>query len=124
MITVTQPAAGGEITVFVDTAKAGDTVTVTAIPDNDYQLKNIIVNGQAIAGNTFIMPDANVEVTAEFEKKAVENTQRENNVNTGIHRGILLSCVLLLASTGGAAMFGMHSRRRKAELSDGLSEKI
>ena len=62
-ITVTQPSAGGEISVSAAAASAGDTITVTATPAGGYQLKSILVDGEAITGYTFTMPDSDVTVS-------------------------------------------------------------
>lgn len=61
-------AANGTVTADKETAQMGDTVTVTATPDTDYELSKITVNGTAITGNTFTMPAENVTVAAEFKK--------------------------------------------------------
>lgn len=61
-------AANGTVTADKATAQMGDTVTVTATSDKDYELSKITVNGTAITGNTFTMPAENVTVTAEFKK--------------------------------------------------------
>ena len=61
-------AANGTVTADKATAQMGDTVTVTATPDKDYELSQITVNGTAITGNTFTMPAENVTVAAEFKK--------------------------------------------------------
>ncbi|MCI7232628.1 MAG: Ig-like domain-containing protein, partial [Oscillospiraceae bacterium] len=61
-------AANGTVTADKATAQMGDTITVTATPDTDYELSKITVNGTAITGNTFTMPAENVTVTAEFKK--------------------------------------------------------
>lgn len=61
-------AANGTVTADKATAQMGDTVTVTATPDKDYELSKITVNGTAITGNTFTMPAENVTVAAEFKK--------------------------------------------------------
>lgn len=61
-------AANGTVTADKATAQMGDTITVTATPDTDYELSKITVNGTAITGNTFTMPAENVTVAAEFKK--------------------------------------------------------
>ena len=61
-------AANGTVTADKATAQMGDTVTVTATPDKDYELSQITVNGTAITGNTFTMPAENVTVAAVFKK--------------------------------------------------------
>lgn len=61
-------AANGTVTADKATAQVGDTITVTATPDTDYELSKITVNGTAITGNTFTMPAENVTIAAEFKK--------------------------------------------------------
>ena len=46
----------------------GSTVTVTTTPDANYSLSYILVNGQVIAGNSFIADDSNITVTAVFDQ--------------------------------------------------------
>lgn len=46
----------------------GSTVTVTATPDTNYSLSYILVNGQVIAGNSFIADDSNITVKAVFDQ--------------------------------------------------------
>ncbi len=63
----------GSVTADKTTAHAGDTVTLTAIPDEGYRLGTYTVTsgGQAVSvsGNTFTMPAGNVTVTATFVPK-------------------------------------------------------
>ena len=47
-------------------AAATTTVTLTATPDENYALEHFIVNGLPIEGNTFIMPENDVTVSATF----------------------------------------------------------
>ena len=58
-------SAGGTVIGPVS-AKAGEKVNITAIPENDYYLSSLKVNDTAITGNSFTMPEGNVTVTAEF----------------------------------------------------------
>lgn len=60
----------GDVTVDPTLAEAGDTITVTTSPDEGYRLVDgtLKANGTAITGGSFIMPEANVVVTAEFEE--------------------------------------------------------
>ena len=46
--------------------EAGTTVTVTATPADGYNLGSITTNNATIAGNTFVMPEDNVVVSATF----------------------------------------------------------
>ncbi len=66
----------GAVTVKPDRAKRGDTVTITAEPDEGYQVGSVTVltsNGDEVAVTkkaegvyTFVMPDCTVEVTVTF----------------------------------------------------------
>ena len=83
-ITITNaPATEHTVTVTNDgngtgaatpsTATAGTTITLTATPDEGYHFKEWEVEsptGLVITNNKFLMPDANVEVKAIFEKDA------------------------------------------------------
>ena len=64
-ITVADPANG---TVKVNPANGseGTLITVTATPDEGYELAYITVDGEKISGNTFRMPDHDVTVSALF----------------------------------------------------------
>ncbi|MCR5165733.1 MAG: hypothetical protein K6C13_00720 [Oscillospiraceae bacterium] len=52
----------GETTYFIE----GTLVTLTATPADGYSLKNFTVNGEAIEGSTFEMPESDVTVGAVF----------------------------------------------------------
>jgi len=64
-IAVTQPA-NGTIRVNPSNGSAGTLITVTATPDEGYELAYITVDGEKITGNTFRMPDKSVTVSAVF----------------------------------------------------------
>ena len=64
-ITVTQPA-NGTVKVNPSNGSAGTLITVTATPDEGYELAYITVDGERITGNTFRMPDKAVTVSAVF----------------------------------------------------------
>lgn len=73
-VIVTQPQKGGTISANPTSAKKGDTISLSANPDNGYLLKNFVVtsNGQSITvdqNNQFIMPNSDVTVTATFKEK-------------------------------------------------------
>ena len=57
---------GGTVTASAALAKAGETITLTAVPAEGYHLVAIYVNGIAIEGLEFTMPARNVTITAEF----------------------------------------------------------
>lgn len=63
----------GTVSLSHTSAISGKTVTVTAAPESGYSLKEIKVNGSAIEGNTFVMPESAVVVTVVFGAKLVDN---------------------------------------------------
>lgn len=67
-ITVDPAIVNGTVTADKTAAKAGETVTLTVTPDQGYQLKTLLVNGQAVENGQFTMPAQAVTVTATFEK--------------------------------------------------------
>ena len=64
-ITVVDPA-NGTIRVNPSNGSAGTLITVTATPDEGYELAYITVDGEKISGSTFRMPDKGVTVSAVF----------------------------------------------------------
>ena len=64
-IAVVQPAHGTVDSNFSN-ASQGSVITVTATPDEGYELVYITVDGEPISGNSFVMPDHAVEVSALF----------------------------------------------------------
>jgi len=81
-------ASGGTISLTsAASAKKGDTVNVTAKADEGYQLSNIIVNGKAINGTAFIMPDEDVTVTAIFTKLTYKISVAASSVKGGTVTG-------------------------------------
>lgn len=64
-ITVTQPS-NGTVKVNPSNGSAGTLITVTATPDEGYELAYITVDGEKISGSTFRMPDKTVTVSALF----------------------------------------------------------
>lgn len=80
-LTITPPAqGGGEVRTVFENTKAGSTITVTAIPDRNYEVDDILVfetesgteieyQEQEAAGEfTFVMPDSDVTVTVSFKR--------------------------------------------------------
>lgn len=58
----------GTLTLSDDNCILGDEITVTAKADPGYRLKTILVNGQAISGNSFVAEEGvDYVVSAEFE---------------------------------------------------------
>ena len=65
-----QPQTGGTVSARPTSAKAGETITLSAIPNQGYKLDKYIVtaNGQPVTvnGNQFTMPASDVTVSATF----------------------------------------------------------
>ena len=59
-ITVDEDVQHGSIQCDVASAKAGETITVTAEAEKNFQLVSITVNGEAIDGYSFTMPENDV----------------------------------------------------------------
>ena len=51
-------------------AKPGETVTITATPNTNYELDQILVNGKALDGTSFTMPNEEVSITVTFKPTA------------------------------------------------------
>ena len=64
-ITVMDPA-NGSLKVNPSNGSEGTLITVTATPDEGYELAYITVDGERITGSTFRMPDHDVTVSALF----------------------------------------------------------
>ena len=56
----------GSVTASTLSASEGTVITLTATPDTDYQLDYFTLDGIALVGNSFVMPRANVTVSAMF----------------------------------------------------------
>lgn len=69
-ITVADPA-NGDVSVNLPNASAGAAITVTAVPDEGYELAYITVDGERISGTSFTMPDHAVTVSAVFVLKGL-----------------------------------------------------
>ena len=72
---------GGEAKTNLSNASAGTTITVTATPDNGYELAYITVDGERISGTSFKMPGHDVTVRVYFTNGAA--TLPFTDVNTG-----------------------------------------
>ena len=74
-ITVTNDG-NGTAKANVSSAKAGDTVTLTATPNSGYTFKSwqVISGGVSVSGNKFTMPSKAVSIKAIFEKTAAPST--------------------------------------------------
>ncbi len=73
-VNVSEEIENGSVTVDKTSAKKGETVTITAVPADNYELETL--EARDAAGNTltvndsaFIMPESDVTVSAQFKKK-------------------------------------------------------
>lgn len=62
-----------------DSAYIGETVEVTVKAPTGYTLKALYVNDEEIEGTSFVMPEADVVVSAEFVKSAVSSSASESS---------------------------------------------
>ena len=69
-ITIDQNIENGVIECDRTSAKAGETITVTAKADENYMLAAITVDGVLITGNSFEMPEKDVVISATFDLSA------------------------------------------------------
>lgn len=60
-------SAGGIVSVEPASGIAGTEIAVTAEPDDGYRLVEILVDGDALDGNTFTLPEGGATVSATFE---------------------------------------------------------
>ena len=102
------PSENGVLTVDKETAKAGETITITAKANEGYRVSKVFVNGEALQGKdgvyTFTMPDhGDVEVSAEFV------STQSGAPKTGDQSQTALWAALLVLA-GGAAFLTMKRR--------------
>lgn len=83
-VILVQPQTGGKISATPTSAKAGETITLSATADSGYKFVKYVVtaNGQPVTvnGNTFTMPASNVTVTATFEKDSTIPSEGEKTL--------------------------------------------
>ena len=80
-ITVDGEIANGSIAADKDEAEAGETVTLTATPDDGWKLGTFILNGDPIGGNTFEMPEGEALVSAEFVERTMTTYELVENAD-------------------------------------------
>ena len=56
----------GSVTADRTEASPGDTVTLTAFPEDGYKLDTFLLNGEPFEGDSFVMPESEALVSAEF----------------------------------------------------------
>ena len=101
---------GGTVSVDKQTAKAGETITITPKADEGYELSRVLVSGQEIKAvngvYTYVVPEGGlVEVSAEFTKTA-------GGVKTGDDSTVLP--LFFLIAGAAAAMFVLLKKRQQA----------
>lgn len=76
---------GGTASADKTTAQMGDTVKITAVPEDGYILDSITVNGTAISGTSFEMPAEDVVVGVSFKEEgsAGVNVEAPDGVDIG-----------------------------------------
>ena len=77
-VTVSEDIENGTVTADKSQAIYGETVTLTVTPDAGYVLDagSLCVNGVAIDGTTFTMPDGDAVITASFSIDLAANAQK------------------------------------------------
>ena len=97
--------ANGKVTADKATAKAGETVTFTAMPDAGYVLSSITVNGKVLSPNadgtySYVMETGGAEIAVAFAKAEEDTTTKGGVPKTqdGMHLGIAGMLVLLALS--------------------------
>ena len=78
-VTVSQED-NGSVSADKTSAEAGEVVTLTVTPNEGYKLTALYLNGEALEGTSFTMPEGNVTITTAFEKivYTITVTQPEN----------------------------------------------
>lgn len=71
-IRIAATTMNGTVTANVESASKGTEITLTITPDAGYRMRagSLRVNGEAIEGTTFTMPDEEVTISVEFVKIA------------------------------------------------------
>lgn len=70
-ISINQPV-NGQVSLKAGSGnyhKKGEIIELQVQPNEGYVLKNLAVNGVSVVGNTFVMPEENATITAEFVQK-------------------------------------------------------
>lgn len=73
-VTIDSAVQNGTVTANHKNAACGETVFVSAVPDEGYELAGLQVNGQDISGNSFVMPEGDAVITSGF---VADNTVSE-----------------------------------------------
>ncbi|HIT52158.1 MAG TPA: BspA family leucine-rich repeat surface protein [Candidatus Aveggerthella excrementigallinarum] len=110
-------AALGDVSVSPESAKAGETVTVTAVPLPGYEVGSVTVtdaSGEAVGvaeadggKRTFSMPDGDVDVAVEFAPTAWENPFSDVSEDDWFYDQVRRANLLgLMKGYDGTVLFG------------------
>lgn len=111
---------GGMLVSDKETAKAGETVTVTALPKAGYTLGKVLLNGEELTGKdgvySFVMPEGGgVELSAEFiaDAPAEAPTNTAGSPKTGDNFSAALLMGLMAVSAMAVVVVGRKARSGK-----------
>lgn len=117
---------GGKVTVIPENPQAGDTVTITAEPEDGKEVDKVVVtdeNGREIpvtdngdGSYTFVQPDSEVTVKVTFKAEETKPSTEEKSPQTGDGSVIMLWLALMAASGSVVlAVNGYNRKKKKAE---------
>ena len=102
---------GGTLEVNPPSAAKGETVNITVKPENGKRLKagSILINGEASDYLSFVMPDGDVVLSAEFEDIPKKEEAKSNK------KLIVIICVAAAALVAAAVSFFVIRRKNTAD---------
>lgn len=102
---------GGTLEVNPPSAAKGETVNITVKPENGKRLKagSILINGEASDYLSFVMPDGDVVLSAEFEDIPKKEEAKNNK------KLIVIICVAAAALVAAAVSFFVIRRKNTAD---------
>lgn len=102
---------GGTLEVNPPSAAKGETVNITVKPENGKRLKagSILINGEASDYLSFVMPDGDVVLSAEFEDIPKKEEAKSNK------KLIVIICVAAAALVAAAVSFFAIRRKNAAD---------
>lgn len=102
---------GGTLEVNPPSAAKGETVNITVKPENGKRLKagSILINGEASDYLSFVMPDSDVVLSAEFEDIPKKEEAKNNK------KLIVIICVAAAALVAAAVSFFVIRRKNAAD---------
>ena len=102
---------GGTLEVNPPSAAKGETVNITVKPENGKRLKagSILINGEASDYLSFVMPDVDVVLSAEFEDIPKKEEAKNNK------KLIVIICVAAAALVAAAVSFFVIRRKNASD---------